>query len=193
MFSSYFRRDWISKRKEERRGKKREKRNHLCCKQSWAQSPCPSPLSHPRMGNSIYLQPPPAFLFDRAQIQNLERASLLHFSKSTPARGIGNTAEEPKTPPSRDVTNLHRGNGSPRVASLVLEDKSWIFRGVEAENRIDLIVFSIRKGRFRRDFQGMLEMCVRFRKGLIAWKRYRSVEIDSTRDISALVGSLSRG
>lgn len=71
----------------------------------------------------------------------------------------------------------------PRVASLVLEDKGWIFR--EAENRIDLIVFSIRKGRkFRRDFQGMLEMCVRFRKGLIAWKRYRSVEIDSTRDIS---------
>lgn len=78
-------------------------------------------------------------------------------------------------------------------SSCILEDKSWIFRGVEAENRIDLIVFSIRKGRFRRDFQGMLKMCVRLRKGLIAWKRYRSVEIDSTRDISALVGSLSRG
>lgn len=69
----------------------------------------------------------------------------------------------------------------PRVASLVLEDKGWVFR--EAENRIDLIVFSIRKGRkFRRDFQGMLEMCVRLREGLIAcengidrWKLIRHV------------------
>lgn len=140
-FASFYR---DSKRNEERRGKGR-----IACVANRVNHPLPHPpLSHPRMGNSICQPAPLSYLI----VRKYKTWSVLAFFKINPppAQGLNRSGYTFRIA----GTNLHRENGSSSFHSSciihpVLEDKDdegWIFRGVEAEDRIDLIVFSILEG-----------------------------------------------
>lgn len=123
---------------------------------------------------------------------NTKPGAFLHFSKSTPRRGWTETISR--------RTNLHRGNGSSSFhpSPLELHPSSRIrmtrvgrgfFEGLDRLNCfLEGSVWTS-----WRDFQGMCARSVSSwgRGGdLIARKRYRSVEIDSTCISAHLVGLL---